>query len=108
MGADLYWRTNLRLNGGNAREHNEPGGQEAIAYLRQLIGPIIAVDVADLFACPAQVVSLKYDKYGGRIEGNLIVPGVGDVMGAMIRAGYAAAWNGRGPRPTPPWPIPTS
>lgn len=108
MGADVYWRTNLRLFGGNAREHDEPGGQEAIIHLRELVAPVVALSVASLFAVPATVVSLRYDKYGGRIEGNLIVPGVGDVMQVMIRDGYAAAWDGRGPRPTPPWPIPSS
>jgi hypothetical protein len=105
MGANVYWRTNLRLLGGNAREHDEPGGQEAIEYINVLIRPVVARTVADLFDFPGQVVSLKYDKFGGRIDGNLIVPGVGDVMQAMIRAGYAAPWNGQGPKPKPAWPI---
>lgn len=107
QGGDGYWRTNLRLDGGNAREHNEPGGQEAIAYLRQLVTPVVATTVAELFAFPATVVSLHWDKFGGRVDGNLLVPGVGDVMQVLIRAGYAAAWNGRGPKPRPPWPIPS-
>jgi hypothetical protein len=106
-GGDDYWRIKLRLFGGNAREHNEPGGPEAIEYLSVLVRPVVARSVADLFTFPAQVISLKWDKFGGRVDGNLIVPGVGDVMQAMIRAGYAAAWDGRGPRPTPPWPIPS-
>lgn len=106
-GGDDYWRTNLRLNGGNCREHNEPGGQEAIIHLRELIAPVVALSVTSLFAFPAQVVSLRWDKYGGRVDGNLIVPGVGDIMQVMIRDGYAAPWDGRhSPRPLPPWPIP--
>lgn len=107
MGADQYWRTNLRLNGGNSREHDEPGGQEAIAHIREFVAPVVALSVTSLFACPATVVSLSWDKYGGRVIGNLIIPGVGDVMQKMIRDGYAAAWNGKGVRPVPPWPIPT-
>lgn len=104
MGGTIYWRTNLRLNGGNAREHNDVGGPEAAAYLRSLVAPVTAVDVPSLFAFPATVASLSFDKFGGRIDGNLIVPGVGNVMAQMIRSGYAAAWDGKGPRPVPPWP----
>ena len=107
-GGDDYWRTNLRLNGGNAREHDEPGGQEAIVHLRDLLRSVVAISVVDLFRFPAQVVSLRWDKFGGRVDGNLIVPGVGDVMQVMIRDGYAARWDGKGVRPTPPWPIPTN
>jgi hypothetical protein len=106
-GGEDYWRVNLRLNGGNCREKNELGGQEAIIHLRELIAPVVALSVASLFTFPAQLISLYWDKWGGRIEGNLIVPGVGDVMQAMIRDGYAAVWDGRGPRPVPPWPIPS-
>jgi len=105
LGGDHYWRTNLRLNGGNAREHNEPGGQEAIVHLRELVASVTALSAGSLFEAPATVISLRYDKYGGRIEGTLIVPGVGDIMQVMIRDGYAAAWNGKGPRPVPVWPI---
>ena len=104
-GGDDYWRTNLRLNGGNAREHDEPGGQEAIVHLRDLLRSVMAISVVDLFRFPAQVVSLRWDKFGGRIDGNLIVPGVGDVMQTMIRDGYAARWDGKGVRPVPAWPI---
>jgi endonuclease YncB( thermonuclease family) len=105
-GGDDYWRTDLRLNGGNAREHNQPGGPEATAHMRQLVDSVLATTIASLFSFPAQVVSLSWDKFGGRIDGSLIVPGVGDVMQAMIRDGYAAVWDGRGTRPVPPWPIP--
>jgi endonuclease YncB( thermonuclease family) len=107
-GGDDYWRTDLRLNGGNAREHNKPGGPEATAHMRQLVDSVLATTIAGLFSFPAQVVSLSWDKFGGRIDGSLIVPGVGDVMQAMIRDGYAAVWDGRGPRPVPPWPIPSA
>lgn len=104
MGAYVYWRTNLRLNGGNCREKNEPGGQEAIVHLRELVAPVVALSVTSLFDMPATVVSLKYDKFGGRVDGDLIVPGVGNVMQIMIRNGYAAPWDGKGPRPVPVWP----
>jgi hypothetical protein len=106
-GGDDYWRPELRLNGGNCREKNEPGGQEAIVHLRELVAPVVALSVTSLFVCPATVVSLSYDKFGGRIDGDLIVPGVGNIMQVMIRDGYAAPWTGRGPRPVPPWPIPS-
>ena len=106
-GGDDYWRTWLRLLGGNAIELADPGGQEARLHLAQLVGPVLAVTATDLWKMPAQVVSASWDKFGGRIDGYLSVPGVGDVSTRMIRDGYMAPWDGRGPRPLPAWPIPT-
>ena len=45
------------------------------------------------------MVSLGWDKYGGRIEGTITAEGVGDFAAAMIAAGHAKPWSGRGPRP---------
>jgi len=103
-GGDDFWRTWLRLLGGNTRELAEPGGKEAGDHLRALLAPCTPTTAAGLWAMPVQVVSTSWDKYGGRIDGHLLVPGVGDAMDRMIRDGYAAPWNGRGPRPVVPWP----
>jgi endonuclease YncB( thermonuclease family) len=50
--------------------------------------------------------SLGPDKYGGRWLGVLTLPDGRDVATQMIRDRYAAPWDGKGTKPTPPWPIP--
>lgn len=86
----------VRLHGINAREHKDPGGPEATAHLAQLVGALPA-------AITVEVV--KPDKYGGRIVGRVVTPAGVDVGARMISDGYAAAWNGTGAKPLPPWPI---
>ena len=51
-------------------------------------------------------VSLKWDKYGGRIDARIYLGDGRDFSEFMIFSGYAARWNGRGTAPLPPWPIP--
>lgn len=104
-GGDDFWRPSLRLLGGNCRELHEPGGPEARDHLVGLLAPVTPTRIAALWAMPATVVSASWDKYGGRIDGYLAVPGVGDVMTEMLRAGYAAPWDGHGAAPRPAWPI---
>lgn len=110
-GADNFWRTAVRLDGGNAIELRNPGGAEAQQELAQLVAPVTPVTVVDLFALlngprAAQIEVLRYDKYSGRVDGRVVLPDGRDVVQTMIAAGYMAAWNGEGPRPVPPWPIP--
>jgi endonuclease YncB( thermonuclease family) len=83
-----------RLNGVNARELAEPGGREARDHLAQLC----PVGSETLFR------SLGPDKYG-RWLGVLTLADGRDVATTMIRDGYAAPWDGRGPKPLPPWPL---
>lgn len=96
---DLGWRLSLlmtvRLLGMNAREHNEPGGAEATRYLAGLI-PVGTSVVLD---------SLKLDKFAGRCDGLIWLADGRNVTDAMIAAGMAARWDGRGARPVPAWPI---
>lgn len=79
-GGDDFWRVSVRLDGCNARELAAPGGVEARQHLVGLVAPVTPASVADLFdgQHTATVQSLR----------------------------YAAAWNGTGSRPVPPWPIP--
>lgn len=97
--ADLGWRISIavsaRLNGINAIERRDPGGPEATAHLTGLL-PVGA---------PVLLTSLGIDKYGGRTDAAILADGV-DVARQMVHDGYAAPWDGRGPRPVPPWPIP--
>lgn len=88
----------VRLLGMNARELSEPGGREARDHLAGLCPVGSAVTVR----------SVVWDKYGGRIDG-IVYPDAdagASVAGRMCSDGYAAPWNGVGPRPVPPWPMP--
>lgn len=107
-GGDDWWRTAVRLDGGNAREKADPGGPEARQHLAELVAAVTPTTVAELFAGRhvASVQSLRYDKYSGRIDARVILPDGRDLAAQMIRDGYMAPWDGRGPRPVPPWPIP--
>lgn len=89
-------RVALRLHGCNARELNEPGGIEARNFLRNLL-PL---------GTRVLIRSIQNDKFGGRYNALLALPDGRDVVTLLIKAGYAAAWNGEGPRPVPAWPIP--
>lgn len=98
--ADLGWRISIgvsaRLAGINAIEHNMPGGKEATAHLASLIPPGTRLTLD----------CLGIDKYGGRSDCRLITLLGVDVGAQMVADGYAASWDGKGPRPVPPWPIP--
>lgn len=96
LGFHLYWHCRVRLAGCNAREHSDPGGPEARAHLLSLV-PV-----------GSQVVltSVKLDSYADRIDALVESDACDNVTTQMIVDGYAAAWDGRGARPIPPWPIP--
>lgn len=84
----------FRLLGCNAREHDAPGGQEAIANLRTLL-PVGAT---------VTVTSVKNDKFGGRFDALITLPDGRDLTSLLVATQWAAAWNGRGAKPVPPWP----
>ncbi len=91
----LTQRVDVRLFGLNAIELAMPGGHEATAHLIGLAPP----------GSPCTVTLMGVDKFGGRIDGVVTVAGV-DVNARMVADGYAAPWNGQGPKPVPVWPIP--
>jgi endonuclease YncB( thermonuclease family) len=76
-----------RVYGINAPELGTPEGQAALAYARTLLAP------GDL----CQVTSRGWDKFGGRFDGTVTMPGGGDFAGAMLGAGHAVPYTG-GPR----------
>jgi endonuclease YncB( thermonuclease family) len=84
----------LRFLGCNARELSQPGGPEAQANLAALI-PV---------GTYLQITAEDWDKYDNRLDVSIILPGVGDLVQYLIENQWAAAWNGNGPRPVPPWP----
>lgn len=86
-----------RIDGYNARELKEPGGPEAHTHLAGIIPPC---------TCPRlKTTLLGADKYGGRTLIRVALPDGRDITGVMINDGYGAAWNGRGVKPSPVWPI---
>jgi endonuclease YncB( thermonuclease family) len=93
-----YSSWSVRLLGSAARELADPGGPDALAWLNGHLPPGSVVVLA----------TVKPDKYGGRKLARVFyeaLPGVTvDLTAVMIREGWAAPWNGRGPQPKPPWP----
>lgn len=96
LGFDVWRNVSVRLSGINAIELAQPGGKDARDHLIGLM-PVGSV---------VTLTSLSYDKYGGRVDGTLGLSGGRDASAVMVADGFAAAWNGKGPRPVPPWPIP--
>lgn len=85
----------FRLLGINAREKAMDGGKEAAAYLGGLLP----------YGTAVVLHSVKNDKYGGRYDAFIQLPDGRLLSDVLITAGYAAAWDGKGTKPVPPWPI---
>lgn len=82
--------THVRLHGCNAAEKGTPAGDAATAWLTGLLPPGLKVSLS----------SFGWDKFGGRVQGSIAIPGLpGDVTAALIAAGHAQPWDGKGPRP---------
>jgi len=85
----------FRLLGLNARELTQPGGLEARDNLAAIVGPTVTL------------TSIKPDKYGGRMLAIITLTDGTDLTATLIATGWAAAWDGAGLKPTPPWPRPS-
>lgn len=90
-------RQAFRLLGLNARELSQLGGPEARDNLAALLLSPTATHVVTL-------TSVKPDKFGGRYDAVITMPDGADLASLLIAEGWAAAWNGKGPKPVPPWP----
>lgn len=84
----------IRLLGLNARELDELGGTQARDNLAAVL----------LRTPPSLVTTVKPDKYGGRWLGHMILSDGTDLSAFLIATDWAAAWNGKGAKPLPPWP----
>jgi endonuclease YncB( thermonuclease family) len=84
-------RQSVRLLGCNAPELSTPAGKQALAYIASIL------KVGDVVT----LVSHGWDKYGGRIDGQVILADGRDLTQAMIAAGHAVAWDGQGAKPVP-------
>lgn len=86
----------FRLLGVNAREKAMAGGGAATDNLAALLPHGSAVVIR----------TVKPDKYGGRYDAAIQLADGRQLAQVLIEAGYAAAWDGAGAKPVPPWPIP--
>jgi endonuclease YncB( thermonuclease family) len=96
-----YSEWSVRLAGTNAREEHMPGGPEAIANLTALFPAgtrvVLATLKPDKFAPRVDAaVAFLYGPAGHQVETDLAT--------LLIAEQWAAPWNGRGPKPLPPWP----
>lgn len=71
-----------RILGINAPELATPGGPPALAYAEELCPPGTLVTL----------VSHSWDKYGGRFNGSITLPGGRDFAAAMLEAGHAVPY----------------
>ncbi len=84
----------FRLLGCNGRERSDVGGPEATAHLAAILPAGTFVSLA----------SIKPDKYGGRYDAKITLPDGRDLTQVLVAEGWAAAWDGKGSKPVPPWP----
>lgn len=82
-------RQSVRLLGCNAPELATVDGKAALAFIETLL------KVGD----PVTLVSHGWDKYGGRIDGQVTLADGRDLTATMIAAGHAIAWDGQGVKP---------
>lgn len=85
----------VRFNGANAAELGTPGGAAARDNLRAILP-----DGTKLL-----LRSVAWDKYGGRIDADVIYDNT-DMVAELVADDWLAPWDGTGPRPVPPWPRP--
>jgi hypothetical protein len=101
-----YSTWSVRVLGSSAREvpnppftKGEPGGPEAQAEVTRRWPP----------GTPLVLATVKPDKYGDRQLALVVAAGPTgsvNVAAELIYDHWAAAWNGRGIPPKPPWPRP--
>lgn len=84
----------IRMLGCNARELHEPGGVEARDNLIALLPAGTRVSLRTVAA----------DKYGTRYDAAVTLPDGSDLVTGLIAGQWAAAWDGSGVKPVPPWP----
>ena len=83
-------KQSVRLYGCNAPELSTAAGKASLAYLQTLL------KVGDVIT----LLSHGWDKYGGRIDGQVTLADGRDLVTVMITAGQAFAWSGVGVKPT--------
>ena len=93
LGFGVQYVTAVRLLGCNAIELAAPGGLESRDNLAGLV-----------LDQPIYLHTVKPDKFGGRYDAQVTLPGDTDLATLLIAQGWAAPWDGKGPKPAPVWP----
>jgi len=91
-GFDLTIYARVRVMGINAPELSTAAGKAARDYAQTLLTPGMAV----------KVLSYGWDKYGGRVDASIqynLAADPQDFATAMMAAGHAVPWDGKGPKP---------
>lgn len=90
---DGVWlaKQSVRTFGDNAAELVTPAGKAALAYLQTVL------KIGD----SVTLLSEGWDKFGDRVDGTITLADGRDLVQTMVAAGYAAPWNGQGPKPVP-------
>jgi endonuclease YncB( thermonuclease family) len=95
QGLDEWHRNlNVRFDGCNAAELGTAAGTAAAANLKALL-PV---------GTRLTLRSVSWDKYGGRVDADVIEVDGTDLIQTLIAQQWLAAWNGAGTRPVPIWP----
>jgi endonuclease YncB( thermonuclease family) len=92
LGFRMFTEQRVRLLGINAPEHNTPEGKKAIAFVKAWIdehGPVFTV----------RTHLDEQEKYGRFLA--VVLTDTSELGQALIDAGLAAPWDGKGPRPVP-------
>lgn len=96
LGFYVHTIQHIRLAGLNAIELKDPGGAEALANLSTIILNRTVI-----------LNTVKIDKFGGRYDAVVSEPDprLGVTLNQwLIDNQWAAAWDGKGTKPVPPWP----
>jgi len=97
LGFQVHVVTSIRLLGCNAIELARPGGKESRDNLAGL-----------LLGKSIYLRTVKVDKFGGRYDAQVTLPGDIDLVTHLILEGWAARYDGRGPKLVVPWPRQTT
>lgn len=84
----------IRFIGCNAAELGTPGGDAAAANLTSVLPPGTQIWLR----------AAAWDKYGGRLDADVVEVDGTDLIQTLIDQQWLAAWDGTGTRPVPPWP----
>lgn len=91
---EWHRRLSVRFMGCNAAELGTPGGDAARDNLTALLPA----------GAQIRLRSVAWDKYGGRVDADVIEVDGTDLIAQLISEQWLAAWDGTGARPVPPWP----